>query len=103
MPRVWERRARPALVTDPAVGAAAFLLVFAKAFQQRNVAGDHFALVWPTALLLSLSEVGLIVSVAHRGFGVVVIWVWLGGALGCTAAMLLHRRVATPSPEIDPD
>jgi hypothetical protein len=75
-------------------GAAMFVFVALKAFQQRNVAFDHYAPVIPISWAMALTEVYVIATIAVQGFN----W-WLafaigtGSGFGAVCAMWLHKRL----------
>jgi CBS-domain-containing membrane protein len=70
-----------------------YAMVGLRAFQQLNVTLDRRLWVMPTSLGLAVTEVAVIASVAHAGWGWVVVPVALGGGLGCLSAMALHKRM----------
>ena len=74
---------------------ACFLLVACKAFQQINVAWGHYWLIFPTGLVFACAEVHVVHLMAERGFGAVVLPVWLGSSAGCVCAMRFHKWVTT--------
>jgi hypothetical protein len=97
-------------------GIAYFIFVFFKAFQQRNVAWDHYWPILPISYMMSFSEVLVIAGVSVRTgmvlFEVVegeLIFVFelarlpelvpmmfaigTGGGLGAMLGMLMHRKV----------
>jgi len=75
---------------------AAFVFVFVKAFQQRNVALAQYVWIVPTALLMAVAEVFVVVTIAGKGFNVyLVAAVGLGSGLGALAATWLHARYLT--------
>mgnify|MGYP003679893111 CR=1 FL=1 len=73
---------------------AMYVFVFLKAFQQRNVAFDHFKWVIPTSWAMAIAEVYVISLIAVQGYSL-----WLAGAIGTGAglgaicAMYLHKRI----------
>ena len=90
-----------------AAGIAYFFNVFAKAFQQRNVAFMNYLLAVPTSYILSTSDVlvwSLIVWKASEaeslwglvsGMALMVFTIGTGGALGSVAAMFIHHKYFT--------
>ena len=78
------------------VGLAYFLYVFCRAFQQRNVVYNKYALVAPFSFALAAIDVFVISSIAFYGFkwGLVVAMT-CGGTTGAMAAMYLHTRWIT--------
>lgn len=74
--------------------AASFVFIFLKAWQQRNVAFDHYWWIVPTSLLMAVVEVYVIANVATRGWHLpLVVAVGLGSGFGALAAALLHKRM----------
>lgn len=84
-----------------ALAAASFIFVFLKAFQQRNVAFDHYAAILPTSLGMATVEVFMVAKVAAEGWSVgVVLAVGLASGMGALGAMFLHRKLfTTPTQE----
>ena len=73
---------------------AMFGFVFLKAFQQRNVAFDHYGWILPTSMLMATAEVYVIAVIVRVGYDpLLVISVGCGGGLGCLLAMVVHRRM----------
>lgn len=78
-----------------ALFGASFLFVFLKAFQQRNVAFDNYALIMPFSFGMAATEVFVIASIATTGASLLAIFaIGLGGGLGCIAGMWGHKRFA---------
>lgn len=83
-----------------AVGAANFLFIFLKAFQQRNVAFMHYRWVLPTSFAMAITEVGVVGAVAleaTRSEHFMDLWplvaaIGIGGGLGCIASMYIHFK-----------
>ena len=76
------------------VSGAMFLFVFFKAFQQRNVAFDHYLPVVPTSMLMAATEVYVVATIAMRGYSLgLVISIGGGAGLGALLAMYLHKRI----------
>jgi hypothetical protein len=71
---------------------ATFALVFLRAIQQQNVIHGHYVLASITPFAIAASEVAFVLWVVDIGWPSVP-WVGLGGALGVTSAMFIHRRV----------
>lgn len=71
---------------------ASFMFVFLKAFQQLNVVYKKFWWVLPTSLLMASAEVLIMIKVVENGWGFPVLFVGLGGGLGCMASMFAHKR-----------
>ena len=75
-------------------GLAMFAFVFLKAFQQRNVAFDHYWPVIPISLLMACAEVYVISAVVRGGYDLtLVLSIGCGSGLGALLAMYLHRRI----------
>lgn len=91
------------MMTELIAGVVYFFSVFAKAFQQRNVAFVNYKLVLPTSYLLSLTDVTWIALTTYSVVGVMdgdkSLWqlatlafaIGTGGGLGCLAAMKIHH------------
>ncbi len=79
---------------DYATAAGAmFIFVFLKAFQQRNVAFNHYWPVIPTSLLMALAEVYVIALIATTGYDLrLVLSIGFGAGCGAVVAMFLHNR-----------
>ena len=81
-------------------GTAYFLFVFFKAFQQKNVAFDHYLWVMPISYVMSFTEVlvtSLIaVTAVQRGISWDLLWFALaigtGGGSGAMLAMWTHNK-----------
>lgn len=71
---------------------ASFGYVFLRAIQQLNVQHDFKLYVIPTALLISMFEVTVVLNTVRVGSLDVAIPVGLGGGLGCLTAMTLYKR-----------
>lgn len=70
-----------------------FVFIFLRAFQQRNVAFDHYAWIIPTSFAMATVEVYIVAMVAHNGWGVPIVGVMgFGGGTGALAAALFHKR-----------
>ncbi len=81
-------------------GFAYFIFVFFKAFQQRNVAFNHYGWVLPISYAMSLTEVIVISFIAHeaaRGLSWNILWyaasIGTGGGLGAIIAMWTHNKL----------
>ena len=73
---------------------AMFLYIFARAFQQRNVAFDTYIAVIPTSWLMFACEAYVIATVASRGWDFYfVIAVGTSAGVGALLAILAHKRV----------
>jgi len=74
--------------------AAMFAFVFLKAFQQRNVAFDHYWPVIPISWCMALAEVYVIAVIVRVGYDLPTVFaIGSGSGIGAVAAMLLHRRL----------
>lgn len=86
-----------------AAGAAYFVFVFLKAFQQRNVMGMHYEWIMPISYAMATTEVFVISIVAIKAvnYTTVVELIWLaasvgtGGGFGALAGMYLHKKHVT--------
>lgn len=75
-------------------GAASFVLIFLRSFQQRNVAFDNYAAVLPTSILMAFAEVAVIANIAMQGFHIgLALIIGLGSGSGALCAMLIHKKV----------
>lgn len=69
-----------------------FFAVFLLAFQQQNVVHRHYKSAALTALLIAAAQFGMfkgVIAADWHGF----IAMGLGGALGVTASMYVHRKL----------
>jgi hypothetical protein len=81
---------------------AMFVFVFLKAFQQRNVAFDHYWWVMPTSLGMAATEVYVIARIAAGGWHwSLVLVIGVGAGLGALSAMLLHKRFVSKEKKDD--
>jgi hypothetical protein len=82
-----------AIIAFLAVAAANFVFIGLKAFQQRNVIHDNYALVVLTSNAMAFFEVYVVATIAKHGMDLWLVFaLGLGGGTGCLAAMLLHKR-----------
>ncbi len=73
---------------------AMFGFVFLKAFQQRNVAFDHYWPVVPVSLLMAATEIYVISTIVRIGYNAfLVVAIGIGAGLGALLAMVLHKRL----------
>lgn len=80
-----------------------FIGVFAKAFQQRNVAFVNFKMILPISYVLALTDVTVIGLVTLEAIGAheltdmfwMIASIGTGGGLGALAAMYLHHKYFT--------
>ena len=78
------------------VALASFCFVFLKAFQQRNVAFDHYVPVIPISMLMAACEYYIVAAVALSGYSLaLVFYAGCGAGLGAMSAMYLHRHIFT--------
>jgi hypothetical protein len=70
--------------------AATALLVFGRAFQQLNVTGGHYLAASVTPAIIAAGEILVVGAIVVGGWSA---WPWisLGGGIGATSAMWLHR------------
>lgn len=81
------------MITEVSAFGASLAFVFFKAFQQRNVAFDHFRWVMPTSMGMALTEFYVVALVAKHGYSLpLVLAAGAGAGLGAIAAMTLHAR-----------
>jgi hypothetical protein len=75
-------------------GLASFIFVFLKAFQQRNVAFDHYWPVIPISILMAATEVYVISSVVFLGYSIaLVLCIGVGAGTGAVIAMRVHNSI----------
>jgi hypothetical protein len=70
---------------------ATFALVFLRAIQQQNVIHGNYVSAAITPYAIACAEVASVLWVVQIGWPAVP-WVGTGGAMGVTAALVLHRR-----------
>lgn len=71
---------------------ASFILVFLRGIQQLNVIHHRMAWAVATSFAIAFAEVAVVLVVVERGLAAAP-WIGLGGALGVTAAMEMHRKI----------
>jgi len=84
-------------------GVVYFVAVFAKAFQQRNVAFVNYKMVMPISYLLAFADVSVIGLVTIEASAAkalldmlpIAIAIGTGGGTGAISAMYLHHRFFT--------
>jgi hypothetical protein len=90
------------MITEALVaGVGYFILVFFKAFQQRNVAFNHYSWILPTSLALAASEVAVMALIALSAVRAedwmhmipMVLAVGVGAGAGCLLSMYLHNKI----------
>lgn len=75
---------------------ATFAFIFLRAFQQRNVAFDHYWWIIPTSFLMAITEVFVISNIATIGWDFALVFAMgAGGGTGSLAAALVHKRFLT--------
>ena len=72
---------------------ATMILVFLRAIQQQNVIHGHYVLAAVVPFGIAASEVAMVLWVVSTGWASVP-YVGLGGAIGVTLGMYVHRRFA---------
>ncbi len=85
------------------VGIVYFFSVFAKAFQQRNVAFINYKLLIPMSYVLALADVTVFSMIAWKatsidgllGMGFMAFCIGTGGAIGSVSATFLHHKYFT--------
>ena len=76
------------------IAGAMFVFVFLKAFQQRNVAYEHYLEMLPASYAMAFVEVYVIAAVVREGYTLgLVNAMGIGGALGAMSATYLHKRI----------
>ena len=74
--------------------SAMFAYVFAKAWQQRNVAFDHYWPVLPTSLVMAALEVYVIATIVRTGYDLtLVLSLGSGAGFGAMLAMYTHNYI----------
>ena len=71
---------------------ATFLLVFLRGIQQQNVIHGHYLTAAITPFAIAAAEVAMILWVVDIGWPAVP-YVGLGGSLGITSSMYVHKKV----------
>ena len=72
---------------------AGFLMIFLRAFQQKNVQLDKTLWVLPTSICMAASEALIIVRMAEGWSVVRVLTYGISAGTGCLAAMFIHSRL----------
>lgn len=77
-----------------------FFYVFAKAFQQRNVAFDKYAAILPVSMIMAAGEYIIVaiigITVVNHGVSEgagLIVANGFGGGLGAICAIILHKKV----------
>jgi len=70
-----------------------FILIALRAFQQKNVMKDKYALIPIGSFGMAICEVFIITHVAIYGLGLIILPIGLGATLGCWTAMYLHKKI----------
>jgi hypothetical protein len=70
-----------------------FIFVFLKAFQQLNVVHGNYLWILPVSMAMAMCEVYTVVVSAHLGWGWIVLPIGLGGGLGASLAVWIHKRM----------
>lgn len=74
-------------------GVASFVFVFLKAFQQRNVAFDHYTWVIPTSMAMAFTEFYVIATIIKIGYDLLAVGlIGTGAGAGALLAMVIHKR-----------
>ncbi len=85
------------------VGVVYFFSVFAKAFQQRNVAFINYKLLVPMSYVLAVADVIVLSMIAWKatsidnlvGMAFMAFCIGTGGAIGSICATYLHHKYFT--------
>ena len=82
---------------------AIFTYVAAKAFQQRNVAGNHYIAIMPLSIIMICMEFYVVGFIALTGFSIVKgLALGVSGGVGCILSMLMHNRIFHEKAEAEP-
>lgn len=82
------------MVNYTLLGLSSFVFIFLKAFQQRNVAFDHYSWIIPVSLLMALVEIYVITSVVAIGYNLISVFcVGFGAGVGALVAALTHKKI----------
>ena len=74
-------------------GGAAYIFIFLKAFQQRNVAHYTLKFIMPTSYFIACVEVFVVWKIAQSGWHLPLVFaLGTGGGLGALSATIFHRR-----------
>ena len=79
-------------MTELALFASTFALVFALGFQSRNVNGEHYKSAFLTSFLIGGSNLVVLKTVPHAGLSEIIAYL-LGGPFGIVLSMWTHKRV----------
>lgn len=72
---------------------ASMVFIFFKAFQQRNVAFEHYRWILPTSISMGLTEFYVIALIVKEGYNLpLVLTLGTGGGVGCLLATYAHKR-----------
>lgn len=74
------------------IAAITAVLVFMRAVQQLNVMHHHYILAAITPFFIAAGEVANVLYMVHLGW-IAAPFVGIGGAIGVTLAMFLHKRL----------
>lgn len=73
---------------------ASFVFIFLKAFQQRNVAFDHYNAIIPTSIIMAFAEVFVIYNIVIEGFELrLILAIGLGSGFGALIAAKVHKQI----------
>lgn len=76
-------------------GAVSFASVFIKGFQHKNIAGNHYKLVFFTSYAMAISDVLLVGLIAKNGWAI-AFPCGTGAAFGIVLSMYIHNRFVKP-------
>lgn len=71
--------------------AVSFVSVFLRAFQQKNVMGDHYVWITPVSFGMAVAQALTVLIIVDQGLWA-IIPMGLGGASGAMLAMYTHGR-----------
>jgi hypothetical protein len=72
------------------------VFIFFKAFQQRNVAFEHYRWIIPTSITMAITEFWVIAMIVREGYNLpLVITLGTGAGVGALAATWIHSRWLT--------
>ena len=73
--------------------AASFILIFFRAFQQRNIVASRYKLMVPTSMAMTFAEVYIIATAAAQPSLTLACFIGAGGGCGAILATLASNRL----------